>query len=126
MKKIKAQIKKWLEKILETETISNDIFTLNFGLQKTAFAYEAFISGHQSYFDEHDTWLLDITYEPDNNFISLGKDSLKYSEKEMFEIYKKIVTDFLKTNISRFPSQIKYYTCEYPFGEPELIMKNEK
>lgn len=92
--RIRDVIIKWTPDI---QALSNqkEIIAINFGLQKVWDGFELVLSGH-SWYDDHDSWLLDDEWRPKQNYISLGIDSLEFDRLEMLGMYEKIVEDEIK------------------------------
>lgn len=66
------------------------IIALHFGAQKVDNGFELYLSGHDWY-DGYDLWLLDEQWSPNNNYISLGKESLAFDRLKILEEYEKIM-----------------------------------
>ena len=116
-------IRKWLNVVFQDETIPNNVLALNFAIQRTHNEFEMYITGHDDFYHDHDTWLLSVVYEPKENFKGLGINSIKLSDRDMFNLYKNEVHDFLKNNIEVYPESSHYFTCRYPGGLPELLFE---
>lgn len=67
-----------------------DIVAINFGAQNVFDGYEFYLSGH-TWFDGHDLWLLDEEWNPSKNYVSIGKDSLKYDRLYVLDTLEKVV-----------------------------------
>jgi hypothetical protein len=120
---IEKIIRNWLTHTIHKESIPHNVIALNFDIQRTYDEYEIFQTGHDDFYYDHDTWLLSQIYEPKENFIGLGISSLALTDSTIFEIYKSEVTNFLINSLNLFPKNIKYFTCKYPGGVPELIFE---
>ncbi len=71
---------------------SKEIVAISFGAQMVYDGFELYLFGH-NWFDEHDLWLFDKTWSPNNNYISLGKESLEFDRLKIFEEYKNILKE---------------------------------
>ncbi len=120
---IRSLIKKWLNDVFRNSDIPVNIIALNFHIQRTNDEFEIFLTGHDDFYFDHDTWLLSEVYRAKENFKGLGIGSKDLSDKEMYDIYKNEVNVFLMDNLKRFPENIHYFNCRYPAGIPELLIE---
>lgn len=70
---------------------NKEIIALNFGGQLVYNGYELYFTGHTSFDKDDDLWLFDEGWAPDNNYISLGEESLAIDRLEFLEEYENIV-----------------------------------
>jgi len=122
---VKNKIEQWLVDKLDIDNIPSNVIALNFGIQKVYDEYELYLNGFDEYYQEHDTWLLDVIYEPKDNFVGLGTKSLNLTEGDIYRLYKFEVLNLLKCKRENYPSHLKYITMTYFNGRPE-ILKNDK
>lgn len=71
------------------------IIAINFGFQKVWDGFELYLSGH-SWYDDHDSQLIDKEWTPRENYISLGEGSLQFDRLKILEMYEEIVEDQIK------------------------------
>ncbi|MCF6404093.1 hypothetical protein L3C95_14460 [Chitinophaga filiformis] len=92
--RIKKIVSEWnidLQRLADNK----EIIAINFGAQKVYNGFELYLSGH-TWYDGYDLWLLDADWSPNNNYISLGIESLKFDRLKILEEYENI----LKNEIS--------------------------
>jgi len=118
----RKKISTWLNNNLRNEHIPENVIALNFGMQKVFDGYEFYQCGCNEYYENHDTWLLSVVYEPKDNFLNLGLHSLVLIEKEMYELYKKEIQNLITHNKEIYPSHLKYITVNFN-SPPELLEK---
>ena len=106
---IKVKIRSWIHQLYQNEKIPDDIIALNFGIQKVFDSYQIYQSGHDDYYENHDTWLISEKYSPSINFVGLGKESLTLDRSEIFKIYKNELTYLIESEELEFPDQVKDY-----------------
>lgn len=66
------------------------IIALNFGAQKVYDGFELYLSGH-TWYDGYDLWLHDEQWSPNNNYVSLGEESLAFDRLEILEEYENVL-----------------------------------
>ncbi len=120
---IRAIIKAWLNDTLQDNPIPNETMAMSFNIQRTHNEFEIYLTGHDDFYFDHDTWLLSEVYEPKSNFKGLGIESIKLSDQEIYEVYKHEVYDFIKDKIDAFPVHVRYFNCKFPSGIPELLIE---
>lgn len=120
---IRNIINKWLNDVFQDSVIPNNVLALNFHIQRTHDQFEIYLTGHDDFYYDHDTWLLSEVYEPKANFKGLGIESIELSDQEMCDIYKHEVYEFIKDNLKRYPENVHYFNCRYPVGMPELLIE---
>ncbi|RRJ87430.1 hypothetical protein [Flavobacterium macacae] len=120
---IRNIIKKWLNDVFQDSAIPKNVLALNFHIQRTHDEFEIYLTGHDDFHHVHDTWLLSEVYEPKANYQGLGKDSIRLSDQEMYDIYKLEVFEFIKDKIDDYPEYVHYFNCRYPVGMPELLFE---
>lgn len=116
-------IKEWLNDVVQDTSIPKNVLALNFGIQRTHKEFEIYLTGHDDFYHDHDTWLLSEVFEPKVNFRGLGINSLALSDREMYDIYKQEVYEFIKDKIKSYPENVYYFNCKHPIGIPELIFE---
>lgn len=120
---IRIIIKKWLNDVFRDNVIPTNVLALNFHIQSTHEEFEMYLTGHDDFYYDHDTWLQSEVYEPRSNFQGLGVKSNVLSVQEMHDIYKHEVYEFLKDNLNGYPENVHYFNCRYPGGVPELLLE---
>lgn len=121
--KIKVIIINWLNDVFQNNSIPNNVLALNFHIQRTHNEFEIYLTGHDDFYHDHDTWLLSEVFEPKTNYIGLGIDSTVLSDREMYDIYKHEVFKFIKDKIDSYPKNVHYFNCRHPVGLPELLFE---
>lgn len=116
-------IKKWLNAVFLEDAIPINVIALTFHIQRTHDEFVVYLTGHDDFYYDHDTWLLGEVYEPKENYNGLGIDSIRLSDREMYNLYKNEVYEFIKVNKDKYPENIHYFTCRYPVGMPELLFE---
>jgi len=99
-----------------------NVKSLNFGFQKTTNEYELYLSGHDEYHEEYDTWQLIEIYSPQNNFIGLGSESLSISIDEFKILYKQELLKFSDEKRIEFISNVEFISISYVLGVPEKLL----
>ena len=84
---IRKIIQTWLNNVFKEVRIPQNVIAFNFQLQRTPDEFEMFLTGHDDFYYEHDTWILSEVYSPNTNFQGLGIASLSFSDQEIFAIY---------------------------------------
>lgn len=120
---IKIGMKKWLNDIFHENAVPSNVLALNFHIQRTHDEFEMYLTGHDDFYHDHDTWLLSEVYEPKANFKGLGINSIELSDQEMYGIYRQEVFEFIKDKIDGYPENVHYFNCMYPVGMPELLFE---
>lgn len=120
---IKNIIKKWLNEVFQDSVIPSNVIALNFHIQRTHDEFEMYLTYHDDFSFDHDTWLLSEVYESKANFKGLGIDSIELTDQEMYDVYKQEVFEFIKDNIKSYPENVHYFNCRYPVGRPELLFE---
>lgn len=123
IKELENRIENWLNILEKHEVIPIGVKYLNFGFQKTHNEYELYLSGHGSYSEDHDTWLLDEIYSPQSNFVGLGADSLSVSVDEFKTFYRQKLIELLSFGKIKFITQVEFICISYVLGRPEKIIQ---
>lgn len=116
-------ISNWLINVKREDNIPNKVIALCFHIQRTNNEFEVYLTGHDDFYYDHDTWLLGEIYESNENYKGLGVNSIKLSDQEMYEVYRLEVFDFIKNNLEFYPKNICFFNCRYPIGIPELLFE---
>lgn len=85
---IRKSIKNWLNDVFQCSVIPKNVLALNFNIQRTHDEFEIYLTGHDDFYYDNDTWILSEVFEPKANFKGLGIDSINLSDQEMYDIYK--------------------------------------
>ncbi len=120
---IRNIINKWLNDVFQDSVIPNNVLALNYHIQRTHDEFEIYLTGHDDFYYDHDTWLLSEVFAPKANYQGLGIESVESSDQEIYDIYKQEVYEFIKDNLKRFPENVRYFNCRYPGGMPELLLE---
>ncbi len=57
------EISSWLESIVEEEQILDNIIVLNIGIYETDEGYCLYLTGHEEYDEDNDSWAEDVVFE---------------------------------------------------------------
>ncbi len=114
-------IRKCISESWDYENISDETLAVCFHSQKVLDGFQLYFNGYEDFYPDHDTWLLNETFEPKINFINLGIESSLLNELDFFNIHKIEVEQYLKNNIERFNTNVKYFCIQFPGGKSELL-----
>ena len=120
---IRNSIKQWLNNVFQDSIIPKNVIALNFHIQRTHDEFEMYLTGHDDFYYDHETWLMDNVYEPMANYVGLDIDSIKLSDREMYDIYKQEVFEFINKTINDYPENVRFFNCRFPIGRPELLIE---
>lgn len=93
--KISEVISNWIPDLADLAK-HRQIIALYFGFQQVFDGLELFLSGH-SWYDGHDLWHCEAEWEPTQNYVSLGEDSLQFDRVEVVAIYERVVLNEINT-----------------------------
>lgn len=100
------EISNWLDSIIKEEHVPENIIVLNIGIYEAEEGYCLYLTGHEEYDEDNDSWAEDVAYESPrychvhididwNDFLNSTESILKqfFSEKEAKGLFNgKIVT----------------------------------
>jgi hypothetical protein len=116
--RIRDIIIKWTPDLHTLEN-QKEIIAIYFGFQKVWDGFEFCLSGH-SWYDDHNSQLIGDEWNPRENYISLGSDSLQFDRLEIMDIYEKIVGDEMK-NRNRLFHKLERVLVGPNDGDPKKL-----
>jgi hypothetical protein len=94
----KANFNNWLNRINQTEAVSDSIIAFNFGLFESENGYTVYLIGSETFDEEDDDWATNVDFEPEEKYFELDSSFVKGKDwQEVLEISEELVKEYLNS-----------------------------